>query len=757
MPGSDELCAACADVDLFALFTGPRYYPGEGHHSGVRVPVGTLEEVKKNDRCPLCRLIKHDLYGSEDGTNHPWKYPIDDEPEPNPFNIRCFLYPIRVDYTEDTKYLSAETRDMLATRVEVRLQAVPSCSEEEATAIRRHARGPGILLLSPESVDPARPLLNGFRATTVEKSLPLLSTWLDTCHREHGESCHLESTVASALEPTQIRVIDVDQRKLVDHDIADVTYAALSYVWGQGRRQHSTLADGLLVGEDEAAYLPLSSPKIVEDALLVCKALSIPYLWVDLYCLHQKDAGRKAAEIKAMGSIYRRAHITLVAGSPGKSDHRAWEGRGLLSRPLDDDVGSAQRTETIGNRRYISALTSITRQIQASKWIERGWTFQEGQMARRVAFFGSYEISFLCGAGHWRESFHSGPFGHEAKIPGIDLRSEGYYILSALNWLRSGEWNFNDYSSVVLAYSQRVLSYESDRLDAVSGCLNVVAQKKGMRFLCGLPSVDFHYALLWHGQFDRPRAGFPSWSWAGWYAMNNMHVIHTKAGGETALTQAEDGRFSYESSVALNAEMEGVLLRPALESAHRENKCAQKLASLSVSESNGTLTVMSEVAGFFIDIPASSGKRPDGSGDWSEGKIPVDFDTTGDHYATDWKAETEYRKPYKRMLLRDSSGNVYREDVGWVRNGPVVLLELPSTLRGSTLTWLLRDGIELIRIVELEFLEGHEEMKAFHHVMCLGIDRSEGVRGQGRRMGMFIIPKEAWVKAGPREMQVTFR
>ena len=136
-------------------------------------------------------------------------------------------------------------------------------------------------------------------------------------------------------------------------------------------------------------------------------------------------------------------------------------------------------------------------------------------MARRVAFFGNYDVSFMCGAGHWRESLHSGEFGHDANIPGVDLRSNGYYVLSAFMWLRNSEWDFSDYDAVALAYSHRRLSYESDRLDAISGCFNMVAQKKGIHFISGLPSADFHYALLFHGEKDRSRAGFPSWSWAG--------------------------------------------------------------------------------------------------------------------------------------------------------------------------------------------------------------------------------------------------
>ncbi|KAF2634122.1 heterokaryon incompatibility, partial [Massarina eburnea CBS 473.64] len=57
---------------------------------------------------------------------------------------------------------------------------------------------------------------------------------------------------------------------------------------------------------------PSYIPKVVEDAIYICAVLSIPYLWVDKYCIDQHNPQRKAAEINAMGQIYRQAQITLI-------------------------------------------------------------------------------------------------------------------------------------------------------------------------------------------------------------------------------------------------------------------------------------------------------------------------------------------------------------------------------------------------------------------------------------------------------------
>ena len=65
---------------------------------------------------------------------------------------------------------------------------------------------------------------------------------------------------------------------------------------------------------------------------------------------------------------------------------------------------------------------------------------QEGELATRVAFFGAYDVSFVCGAGHWRESQHSGKYGHDADIPSLNLHPEAFYMLSGYNWLSASGW-----------------------------------------------------------------------------------------------------------------------------------------------------------------------------------------------------------------------------------------------------------------------------------------------------------------------------
>ncbi|KAK8003103.1 peptidase M16 inactive domain-containing protein [Apiospora arundinis] len=109
-----------------------------------------------------------DLY-AHDAVDSAWYHG-----ECDPAKVRCYLWAIRADYEEDTEYLTHDTEDLMATRLEIRLNGNNACSKEELSSIKRISDGSGIRLLSPDSVVPARPLLNGFCATSFDKSLDLL-------------------------------------------------------------------------------------------------------------------------------------------------------------------------------------------------------------------------------------------------------------------------------------------------------------------------------------------------------------------------------------------------------------------------------------------------------------------------------------------------------------------------------------------------------------------------------------------------------
>jgi len=749
METPDELCTACSKIDLFSLFTGPRYFPGDGFEYNVSIPLGTLAEVNANIRCPFCRLLHHDLYDT--GYSNYW---LEEGHTFDTLKARVHVHPIRADYDEEMRYTNEKTRDMVATKLKLRLHPIGELSEREKDLILHHERGNGIQLLSPD-IDPVRPLLNGFQATTSSKSLELLQKWVNTCIESHtfesegGPCCrpNLHNTGSEY----GIRVIDVEHRTIVEKNAEDIDYSALSYVWGNDDRediklhgQHGAKTDSI---KSPSSELPSKIPKMVEDAILVCRKISIPYLWVDRYCIDQDNLVRKGLEIEGMGYRYLYAKITLIAGMGPEAGLLL--DAGLLHASGPSDIGRLQRIETIQGRKYITALPSIGSQIRASQWVHRAWTMQEGQFAIRCAFFGGYDISFLCGSGQWRESLHSGRYGHEADISDLETACQGYNVLSWFSWLNTDSWDFADYSSLLESYSPRQLSFESDMLNAVTGCLNLIGDKKRVSFIHGLPTVDFHYALLWTNEYDRPREGFPSWSWAGWHSLQNSHDIYPLGSGTCSLIDDGHSNFKTVGPVCRDVELQGLYIE-LTERPHRNNKCSQRFADIRFPsyETDTLLTISSELAHFNLEIfPCDPAPRRVFQSPYLE--VPHDFDSTiPSSTNTSWEPSSEYLTPLYRLRIRDDHDNIHTPHYPrWYDNWPPFLLSLPRTLRGETLSWLLKDGIELVMILEVRLLEGEDTLEPFHLVLCLGLDR----RGEvARRCGVFCLPKEIWDRAGPK-------
>jgi hypothetical protein len=538
----------------------------------------------------------------------------------------------------------------------------------------------------------------------------------------------------------------------------EIDYAALSYVWGADSAENTTTFQDQHMAKAEATQrtssaLPGKLPKVIEDAIFVCKKLSIPYLWVDRYCIDQGDRVRLASEIQGMGYRYHYAKLTMIAPMGQASDIKSEVG--LLPISGSGDMEGLQRVETVQGRKYITALPSIRDQLHRSHWINRAWTMQEGQLSNRCAFFGKYDISFLCGLGHWRESLHSGPYAHEAEIPDIETDCQGYYILSWLNWLKGKSWKFEDYNSLLMAYTPRHLSFESDKLNALTGCLNFITEMKGVPFIHGLPTTDFHYALIWTGEYDRPREGFPSWSWTGWRSLQQYYLMYPLENGTCSLEEDGYGNLQTAGPVDRDIELQGVFITRA-EMPHNTNKCSQRFANISFPshKTNTLLSVTSEIAHFSLDILPYSTEQEEKFWTSPYLEVPHNFDSTST-LSTDisWVLNSEYRTPFDRMRLRDDYNNAHTYHYPcWYKHWPPFTINLPRTLRGQTLAWLLKEGIELIMILEVELLDGDSSLKPFHQVLCLGVDRRGDV---AKRCGMFCLPKEYWDRSCPNMGSIT--
>lgn len=329
---------------------------------------------------------------------------------------------------------------------------------------------------------------------------------LKECREEH-EECRSNRGGRIRNVPG-MRLIDCRTRTVVPAPDGGVSYAALSYVWGTP-------------GDVEDGYdkLPDDLPKTISDAILVTQKLKIRYLWVDRYCIRQRPQNKEEedeqhGQIARMHHIYGGSSMTIIAAAGHGPDH------GLPG------VSTRRRSAPIvrlPHRTLFATLPDPKLLVDTSAWSTRGWTFQEGLLARRRLVFTDQQVYFECGetgdAEAWEECHEEEMFKYFDPNQNTPL----YPYFSLGNGGYASIWpKIDDYSK---------LSLGDPRKDILNGILGVLTHYEGlssMRHVAGLPitpweSPDitwaeaFADALSW--ECDDPgqrRAGFPTWSWTGW-------------------------------------------------------------------------------------------------------------------------------------------------------------------------------------------------------------------------------------------------
>ena len=161
--------------------------------------------------------------------------------------------------------------------------------------------------------------------------------------------------------------------------IRDLEYLALSYVWGKAIDDENSQTS------QTSGFVPLSSPKTIEDAMSIVQSMGKRYLWVDRYCIWQSED--RHLQIQNMHKIYRNALSTIVpveadsagsgisgVSSPRCNQFKFWTNAGLL----------------------VFTFPHISYQLSSSIWLTRGWTYQEAFLSRSCIFFIKDQAYFAC-------------------------------------------------------------------------------------------------------------------------------------------------------------------------------------------------------------------------------------------------------------------------------------------------------------------------------------------------------------------------
>ncbi|KAK4575314.1 WD repeat-containing protein jip5 [Recurvomyces mirabilis] len=154
-----------------------------------------------------------------------------------------------------------------------------------------------------------------------------------------------------------------------------VPYTAVSYAWGSSDFTHPLMIDGTSIKVTETVDVLLRHIRLANRPVT---------LWLDQICINQNDRADKEAQVKLMGSIYRRARNTIVwlgqesgieAFTVLKGLYEATYG---VEELLDDKLDELRY-----DSKYQHGFGSLLRLLE-HPWFQRTWVIQEVILSRDI-------------------------------------------------------------------------------------------------------------------------------------------------------------------------------------------------------------------------------------------------------------------------------------------------------------------------------------------------------------------------------------
>ena len=351
-----------------------------------------------------------------------------------------------------------------------------------------------------------------------KSSIARMKHWVARCDTNDAK-CKVEETAL----PT--RVLDVsDSQKIRLCEIVGQqgAYIALSHCWGLPNKTFITTQD--TIADMKKGFTIEQAPATFRDAISITRCLGFRYLWIDSLCIIQHDTADWSREAARMGSVYAKAYLTIAAAN-AKDDND-----GFLQQ-RSDALTSLRIISSTGNSAQVYLQTQndgINVEAYGAKepLDARGWALQEQRLSRRSLRLGSTEMSWDCQCFSLHESETDHYNGMRIPLELLEPHSTASGPLSYYNWY-----------GMVSLFTKRLLTYDTDKLPALSGLATEVAKFQTGTYYAGLWWEDMASGMLWFrgraAELNKPSEYLaPSWSWA---SLNGWTLIYEDQPAKIAL------------------------------------------------------------------------------------------------------------------------------------------------------------------------------------------------------------------------------
>lgn len=359
--------------------------------------------------------------------------------------------------------------------------------------------------------------------------------WLQFCDRHHQGRCGRRQVTR---EMDGFKLVDCSQTppQVVGRSLSE-NYIALSYVSGNNTTE--------------------PWPMVMKDAVAVTLELGFRYLWVDHLCIDSTNLKERSHQVSRMDEIFEGAVVTIIAAH-GTDATQGLPGVGSATRPEQPKYKFAD-----GNVTLVSSMRDPRIDIKDSLWYTRGWTYQEGLLARRRLVFTGQQMYWECEGMSCPETLilPLATYYDRDQEKMCDFVRPG--LFNGVSYI-DGSWEawkklpqttddpstlsiFRTSDQHIIQYTKRQLTYDEDSLSAFMGITRRLEKGIGrgkLGSIVGIPlwcpvttdqarsgpaRTKLLFALttsFWHHRGDdmpQRRRHLPSWTWAGWRGAVELH------------------------------------------------------------------------------------------------------------------------------------------------------------------------------------------------------------------------------------------
>ncbi|KAF1829084.1 HET-domain-containing protein [Decorospora gaudefroyi] len=338
--------------------------------------------------------------------------------------------------------------------------------------------------------------------------------WYEHCRDSHA-SCSRTAVSDKWYPPRMLDVRTTPPRIVLEKDICHgYDFAALSHCWGQ--KKFLTLTHERLEDFQRNGIALNDLPQNFRDAIVACRGVGIPYLWIDSLCIFQSGDGSYedwTRHVKSMKRIYAESDLCISTAAAPDATQSCFRER---------DVRLVEPTVVIsgGEPHIVHYSDHALQGFRKLPIASRAWALQERLLSNRILTYGHHQAYYECVECDTKNVCETFPTG----IDGI-CSTRGPFSLPQVP--DDASFNLDHYHAWLDSlelYSERQLTRSNDdKFAAFSGIVEHMHKVfSESAYIAGFFAFELPISLLWQVR-TAPKSRLtgdhllyraPSWSWA---------------------------------------------------------------------------------------------------------------------------------------------------------------------------------------------------------------------------------------------------